>query len=92
MTYNYRCTRASCRARVTLKKKKEQYVRGKVCRVCGGNISHDPGPKRRHKREVCLCDGYSFPHRSGTAPWCVDSPREPTEEEYQERFGYYETG
>ena len=88
MTYNYRCTRKGCRSRKTLKRKKEEYIRTPCCPVCGGNLSHDPEPRRRSKRDRCLCDGYPFPHRRGTAPWCVDSQREPTEQEYQERYGY----
>lgn len=86
MSYNYRCTRTKCRKRVSLKHKKEWYIREPCCKVCGGNLSYDPEPRRRSKEQVCKCDGYHFPHRSGTAPWCKHTTRQPTEEEYRERY------
>ena len=85
MTVNYRCTRASCRLRTTLKKRIEQYViaKFKVCPACGGRLSHDPELKRRSSREVCRCDGYPFPHKKGTEPWCHDAKIGPSDEDWQ---------
>jgi len=83
MTINYRCTRSSCRTRTTLKKRIEQYVKTKVCSVCGGRLSHDPEPKKRASRDVCYCDGYPFPHRGGTEPWCHKAKIGPSNEDWQ---------
>ena len=92
MSINYRCTKASCRARVTLKRSLNKYVREPRCRHCGGMLSHDPEPKRRHKKEKCVCDGYYFPHRRGTEPRCQYAKNGPTEQDYRERFGSYGEG
>lgn len=87
MTFNYRCTRKHCRKRVTRRKRLEHYLleKYKHCPACGGRLSLDRTVKKRNKRQRCLCDGYAFPHREGTAPWCRHSTRPPTEEEWQWR-------
>lgn len=87
--YNYRCTRSRCRARTTLKKKKEAYAypERKVCPKCGWRISYDPEPKRRSKRDTCYCDGYPFPHRHRSGSWCRDSLKGPSDSDYRDRYG-----
>lgn len=88
MTYNYRCTRNSCRRRVTRRKKLEQYVQKKwtVCPSCGGRLSYDPEPKRRAKRDKCVCDGYPFPHRMGTEPWCKHAKVGPSDDDWRDLY------
>lgn len=85
MTINYRCTRQSCRTRVTRKKQIELYVLAKYksCPACGGRLSYDPEPKRRASRDVCRCDGYQFPHRKGTEPWCHQAETGPSDEDWK---------
>lgn len=65
-------------------------IKGKLVK-CGGNLHRYKRDKIRNKiRGFCHCDGYAFkdaPHRKGTAPWCIHSKREPTQEEYEERYG-----
>lgn len=83
--YNYRCTRSSCRKRRSIRHK-EHYVK---CE-CGGTMNHDPEVKRRHRRERCYCDGPEWaPHRIGYAPWCIHAARQPTEEEFLDRYGHH---
>lgn len=82
---NYRCTRCTCRARTVLRKPIEQYVREPRCRFCGGRLSHDPEVRRRSKRLKCLCDGYNFPHRIGTEPWCKHAKVGPSDEQLEAR-------
>lgn len=83
MSVNYRCTRSSCRKRITLKRRKELYVREPTCAVCGGNLSYDPEPKRRATLQVCHCDGLPFPHRSGTR-FCIHSDGPESEEDFRD--------
>jgi hypothetical protein len=87
MSKNYRCTKSSCRQRRTLKRPIEQYVREPRCLACGGRLSYDPEPKRRHNQEKCVCDGYHFPHRRGTEPWCRYAKKGPSDKDYEERYG-----
>jgi len=83
MSYNYRCTKSTCRKRKSLPEK-QHFVK---CE-CGGTMHHDPEVKRRHKRENCYCGIPDFnPHRRGYAPWCKHADRQPTEEEYRSRYG-----
>lgn len=86
MTYPYRCTSHDCRARRTLAKHKDRYQTEPRCEICGGNLVHDPEVRRRAKRDVCRCDGYHYPHRKGTEPWCEQAKIGPTEEDWKERY------
>ena len=52
---------------------------------CGGRLSYDPEPRRRSKRQVCKCDGYPYPHRAGTEPWCIHAAKGPTEKDFLNR-------
>lgn len=89
--FRYRCSREVCKARVTLPRRIEEYVRPPKCKRCGGNAfrldSH------RHSKEVgaglakCYCDGYHFPHRKGGGVWCRHHPTGPSAEDYTERYG-----
>ena len=84
MTYPYRCTTHACRARKTLRKHIHQYIREPVCK-CGGRLSFDRTTRARDKKRTCICDGYYYPHHSGTEPWCIDAKIGPTEEDFKER-------
>lgn len=87
MSYNYRCTKDRCRKRVTRRLRLEQYIhdRWKVCPVCSGKLSYDQEPRRRAKKQTCRCDGYRFPHRAGTEPWCSQAKVGPSEEDHKHR-------
>lgn len=85
MTYNYRCTRSSCRMRKTFKKRLEEYVKDQRC-SCGGEYRHDPAVKARNKQLVCRCDGIIYPHRVGTEPWCNYAKVGPTDKDWEERY------
>lgn len=90
MAYNYRCSRTSCRARVTRKRLIETYVIDvyRRCPACGSDsLKIDNSVKRRSSLLRCDCDGYSFPHRRGTEPWCVHARRGPDDSDYRERYG-----
>lgn len=71
MGYNYRCGRSTCRQRVTLKRRINEYVKSVSCKACGGTLHHDPSVRARSKALVCHCDGYHFPHRKGSY-YCKD--------------------
>lgn len=84
MTVNYRCTSTKCgKPRITLKKRKELYVRTPTCPSCGGNIALQRKDKLRNTARVCNCDGYPYPHHKGTKPWCVVSEVTPTNEDWE---------
>lgn len=88
MSYNYRCTTNRCRKRIT---KKKRIIDGSLrkidkCRVCGGKLSLDLSLKIRNRKNKCNCDGYHFPHRKGTEPWCHHAKIGPTEEDFQDRY------
>jgi len=88
MSYNYRCTKNKCRKRQT---KKRLIYEGSIrkcdrCRVCGGKLSIDYSVKIRGKKFKCLCDGYNFPHKIGTEPWCSSAKVGPTEEDFKDRY------
>lgn len=91
--YRYRCARRSCRARVTLPRKMEQYARPPRCHSCGcKQLTLDVYRHRveLHKSRTCHCSGYPFPHRTGCQPWCINSKRLPTEQERADRYGTYD--
>ena len=88
MTYPYRCTRGNCRKYVTLKKKKEWYIREPKCPVCKGNLNHRPWYRKHDKERTCKCDGIHYPHRKGTEPWCDHAKVGPTDEDWEERYRY----
>jgi len=88
MSYPYRCTRRTCRKRVTLKKHKEAYQRPKYCHECKGNIKFDRWQKAERKKSKCLCDGYHFPHRKGSL-WCREYKGKLTDKLLAERWRAY---
>jgi len=81
MTHNYRCTRARCRKRISLKRPLASYARERRCKACGGRLSHDPAVKRQTRRQTCRCDGAWFPHRRGSVPLCRHHEGEVTEQD-----------
>lgn len=90
MGYQYRCSKDDCRARITLRKKLEQYVRDKLCPGCGKDSLKPAYIKERirNTKRACRCDGYIYPHHKGTAPWCIHSNRLPTNKEHEQRKYY----
>ena len=91
MRTHYRCTdKRNCGARKTLPQPIEWYVPRPMCPECGKDkLKHDPSVNAINRRVgVCICDGLSYPHRKGAEPWCEHSKREPTDEEYRERYYY----
>lgn len=86
MSYNYRCSRKACRARITFKRPIEDYARSKKCPACGGETLKKTNDKQRNKRNKCTCDGWLFPHHKGTSVWCVHHPVGPTEEDFVDRY------
>jgi len=88
MAYNYRCSiRRECGARKTLAKRIEKYTHTPLCPACGEDTlkSVNVKEKARNTRRVCVCDGYHFPHHSGTEPWCIHALQGPTNLDYEER-------
>ena len=72
--------------RVTLKKRKEEYVTEPRCKCCGGELAIDTyrQSKKETKKFNCNCDGYHFTHRIGSK-WCNHYKGEYTQEELKER-------
>lgn len=75
-SYPCRCQRAACRARQTIAKHPDEYVRPRRCRVCGkAGVAVDRYRARgERRRNVCYpgrggCYAYSFPHARGRG-WC----------------------
>lgn len=88
MTYRYRCTRDGCRKRVSLRRLKEQYIRTPKCPGCNRDTLHrDTARQRESKKNRCWCNGYHFPHRQRSAPWCDYAVRMPSPEEMSQRQG-----
>lgn len=87
MSYPYRCTRTTCRKRVTLPRRKEDYVREPRCRVCGGSINLDKHVRPRDRALTCRCDAFPFPHRAASSPFCVDHPTGPTVADWDYYYG-----
>lgn len=87
MTVNCRCTTKSCRQRRTLARHPSTYIKEPQCRACGGRLVHDPAVRAQTRaRGTCHCDGYPFPHRPGTEPWCSRAPVGPTDDDYEDRY------
>lgn len=89
MTHHYRCTlKNTCGARATLPKQIELYQRRPTCPSCKKDtLKIDPAVDRWNKKQgTCNCDGYHFPHRKGTAPWCDHSATKPTDQDHQDRY------
>lgn len=61
--YTYRCSR--CRTRNTFNRKVDDYIIPRKCRGCGHR--HFYVDKERMTRIACICMGYHFPHRPGSA-------------------------
>ena len=88
MSYNYRCSKSKCRARVTFRKRIEEYVRDKLCPGCKKDTlkCHTKTEKARNKRRSCHCDGYTFPHTHGSEPWCRYAIKGPTDKDFEDRY------
>jgi len=91
MKYPHRC--GSCKARTTLRRKVQNYIRTPKCPSCRGlALRFDASEyKRRLAMKPCRCDGYHFPHREGGGVWCIHSMREPTNYDYLDRYSYTPT-
>lgn len=95
MTVPYRCTHHGCRARVTLKRRRERYLEKPKCPSCGRELTGKPDFKMRvrDKRRACDCGeianskGSQWPHRKGSIKWCRYSALPLTDEDYAERYG-----
>ena len=84
MSHNCRCIK--CMKRVTIRHRLDWYLKPPICQACKGKLySTNDYDKARNKRLVCNCDGYHFPHRKGTEPWCCDAKIGPDEEDYRLR-------
>lgn len=70
MSINLRCTRTSCRKRLSI----PTGARIPLCPRCGGHLAHDPEPRRRSRRDTCHCDQLPYLHRRGTN-FCTYGPR-----------------
>lgn len=89
MTYRYRCRDRECQRRTSLPRLKERYIRTPRCPACGkDSLRRDAARNLESKRKRCWCDGYHFPHREGSAPWCKHAHRLPTPDDYEQRHGH----
>lgn len=67
MSWPYRCSRTTCRQRVSLPRTIERYARPKLCPACAHDtLRLDRWKKRDHRRSACHCEGYIFRHRRGS--------------------------
>ena len=62
MSTNLRCTRRSCRKRLSIPAGRAI----PLCPSCGSHLAIDPEPKRRTRLQTCYCDGLPYPHRCTT--------------------------
>jgi len=86
MSMSYRCSKASCRKRATFNKPITQYKRVVLCPGCHNDtLKRDAAKDREKNRNTCQCDGYAFPHRSGSK-WCNYSTAALTEEDYKYQY------
>ena len=62
------CRCRTCRTRRVLKRHPETYLTQPKCAHCGArNFTADKWMnERKNKKHTCHCDGYHFPHRSGS--------------------------
>ena len=87
-----RCNRRNCQQRITLRKHPDDYVNYPMC-DCGGKLYVDYYRAGKAFRESdrgspsCHCDGYEHPHNTNST-WCRDNPKQPTDEQYRERYSY----
>lgn len=89
MGFQYRCSiRRKCGCTKLLKKRIDEYHVRPLCPSCKRDTLKPIYVKERERtiRRKCVCDGYIYPHRKGTAPWCIHSPREPTDEEHEQHM------
>jgi hypothetical protein len=61
----------NCKHRQSLRRKIQQYIVPPVCHLCNSRnwrLDHYRllNPVRSHGGKTCGCDGYWFPHRSGS--------------------------
>jgi len=84
--YPHRCSKAKCRQRISLPKLATQYVLVKLCPGCNSDsLKHDKSRKAYTAKNTCNCDGYHFPHRTGSL-WCTRYAGTYTEQDYQDRY------
>ena len=85
-----RCNKRLCQRRVTLKKHPDDYRTRPTC-GCGGKLYVDYYRATKKFKTLdqgspsCRCDGYNHPHAIKST-WCKHNPKEPTEEQYRERY------
>lgn len=71
----HRCSRESCKLRVTFSKHWENFIRPKKCCGCGGTrFRVDKWAMKASKKNKCNCGGYHFPHRKGSK-YCYENPQ-----------------
>ncbi len=85
MTYLYRCTKGSCRQRVSLKHHHTWYLRKPKCKSCGKLLENpDNWQMKKNKENVCSCDALHFPHRAGSNIMCIEYKGEVSQEQINE--------
>lgn len=97
MSYLYRCNGVyksgqfkgqRCQQRHSFKKKVEQYAKPKECPSCKNEITYmDKWQMKKNKENVCDCGEPWFPHRAGSTVWCIESKKDPTEDDIKSRYG-----
>jgi len=58
---------------------------------CGGykfSLDKHRTYKELPNRVKCHCGALHYPHHIGSSPFCLGSPRPPTKEEIEARYGY----
>lgn len=76
--HRVRCRK--CRARQTINKHPDAYVRPKRCWSCRSTelvVDKYRDTKREARRQTCTCDGSWYPHRKGSVPLCEHTPPHP---------------
>lgn len=85
----YRCRKATCRTRKTLKQPIDWYRSRPKCPSCKQDTLTLDAYRMKNEvnghRATCNCDGYRFPHNPNSL-WCEQSTIEPTEQQYSDRY------
>lgn len=68
MSFWTRCRK--CEKRTVMARHPDSYVRQPICERCE---SRSWRVVKRNRQETCCCDGYHFPHRSGSK-CCINHP------------------
>ena len=85
--YACRCSNSKCRARRTLPKHPDVYIRPPKCDCGRREWAVDTDRMTRWYREslLCTCEGYHHKHRKGS-PFCIHNPM--GEYRQAQRLGY----